>query len=126
MRRGDFYDGERLSLGGDVTWRPSKHLGLRVGYDFNDIDLPGGSFSTRIARATSEVIVSSRLSWITLVQYDNVSELAGVQTRLVWVPKAGQKYFLVLNQGLQDFDKDGEFSSLSAELALRLAYTWRF
>jgi hypothetical protein len=125
-RHGDFYDGERLTLGGDLTWRPSKHLGLKVAYVFNDIDLPAGSFSTRILSGTAEVVFNSRLSWITLMQYDNVSELAGLQTRLQWVPKAGQKYFLVANHGVEDFDRDGHFQGVNTEISARLGYTWRF
>ncbi len=125
-RQGDFYDGERLTLGGDVIWRPSRYLAMKVAYTFNDIDLPVGAFSTRILAATTEVNFSSRLSWITLMQYDNVSEVGGLQTRLQWVPKAGQKYFAVVNHGAEDFDKDGHFASVNTELSVRAGYTWRF
>jgi hypothetical protein len=125
-RQGEFFDGERLTLGGDVIWRPSRHLGLKVAYTFNDIELPAGDFSTRILAATAEINFSSRLSWITLMQYDNVSELGGMQSRLQWVPRAGQKYFLVANHGVEDFDKDGHFQGVNTEVSLRAGYTWRF
>ncbi|MEN9704179.1 MAG: hypothetical protein RLZZ393_58 [Pseudomonadota bacterium] len=125
-RKGDFYDGTRLSLGGDVTWRPSRHLGLKAAYSFNDIALEGGAFSTRVLAASADIVFSSTLSWITLMQYDNVSETAGFQSRLVWVPRAGQKYFIVANHGFQDADKDGRFRSTSTEISLRAGYTWRF
>ncbi len=125
-RNGDFYDGTRLSLGGDLTWRPSRFLGLKAAYNFNDIELRGGTFSTRVLAASAEVVFSSALSWISLMQYDNVSETAGFQSRLVWVPRAGQKYFIVANHGFQDTDKDGRFRSTSTEISLRAGYTWRF
>jgi hypothetical protein len=126
IRRGSFYDGTRLSAGGNVTWRPSRNLGLKAGYSFNDISLPAGDFTTRIVSGTAEVAFNSFLSWVTLLQYDNVSEVMGLQTRLVWVPRAGRKYFLVANRGLQDVDKDGHFSLVSTEISLRAGYTWRF
>jgi hypothetical protein len=126
VRRGSFYDGNRTAVGGAVTWRPSRNLGLKAGYSFNDISLPAGDFTTRIVSGTAEVAFNSFLSWITLVQYDNVSEVMGLQTRLVWVPRAGQKYFVVANQGLQDVDKDGRFTTVSTEISLRAGYTWRF
>ncbi len=126
VRGGSFYDGNRTGAGGAITWRPSRNLGLKAGYSFNDISLPGGDFTTRIVSGTAEVAFNSFLSWITLVQYDNVSEVMGLQTRLVWVPRAGQKYFLVANQGLQDVDKDGRFTTVSTEISLRAGYTWRF
>ena len=126
VRRGSFYDGTRLSASGNVTWRPSRHLGLKAGYSFNDISLPAGDFTTRIVSGTAEVAFNSFLSWVSLLQYDNVSEVMGLQTRLVWVPRAGRKYFLVANRGLQDVDKDGHFSLVSTEISLRAGYTWRF
>ena len=60
------------------------------------------------------------------MQYDNVSELGGMQTRLQWVPKAGQRYFLVANHGVEDFDKDGSFQGVNTEISVRAGYTWRF
>ena len=111
VRRGSFYDGTRLSVGGN---------------SFNDISLPAGDFTTRIVSGTAEIAFNSFLSWVTLLQYDNVSEVMGLQTRLVWVPRAGRKYFLVANRGLQDVDKDGHFSLVSTEISLRAGYTWRF
>ena len=126
VRRGSFYDGTRLSVGGNLIWRPSRNLGLKAGYSFNDISLPAGDFTTRIVSGTAEIAFNSFLSWVTLLQYDNVSEVMGLQTRLVWVPRAGRKYFLVANRGLQDVDKDGHFSLVSTEISLRAGYTWRF
>ncbi|MEP7312656.1 MAG: carbohydrate binding family 9 domain-containing protein [Pseudomonadota bacterium] len=126
VRHGDFYTGERLALGGEVSWKQSRNVTLRLAYDVNDIDLPQGEFSTRIFRTTVEVAFSSRLFWINLMQYDNVSEIIGLQSRLQWIPKAGQEFFIVANRSLQDLDKDGTFRSLTAEYAVRASYTWRF
>jgi hypothetical protein len=126
VRHGDFYTGERLSLGAEVSWKQSRHFTLRLAYDVNDIDLPQGEFSTRILRTTAEFAFNSRLFWINLMQYDNVSEIVGLQSRLQWIPKAGQEVFLVANRSLQDIDKDGKFRSATAEYGARVSYTWRF
>jgi hypothetical protein len=126
LRSGQFYDGDRFSAGGEVTWRPSRHVGLRAGYDFNDIDLPSGNFRTRILRTTVDLAFTSELSWTTLMQYDNVSEIAGFQSRLVYVPRAGQRYFFVVNHSMQDFDRNDRFETFGGELSLRGGYTFRF
>ncbi|MET0291177.1 MAG: sugar-binding protein [Steroidobacteraceae bacterium] len=125
-RTGEFYDGDRFGASAGIIWRPSKPFAGRFNYAFTDIDLPYGSFSTRVLTAGADVNFSSRLSWITLLQYDNVSETAGMQSRLQWVPKAGQKYFLVLNHGAEDLDKDGNFRGINTEVSVRAGYTWRF
>lgn len=125
-RDGTFYDGHRLHLEAGANWNPSKHFYLNVDYDWNDVDLPEGRFISRLVQLTTGVIFSARLSWVTLIQYDNVSENLGINSRLHWIPREGREGFIVLNHNLQDFDKDGTFASLSSDLTLKFDYTFRF
>jgi Domain of unknown function (DUF5916)/Carbohydrate family 9 binding domain-like len=126
FRRGEFYDGKRLALGGEISWKQSKHFAVRGSYDFNDITLPAGKFTTRIVAAGADINFSPRLFWTNLFQYDNVSEVAGLQTHLHYIPKAGQEYNLIINKASEDLDRDGRFRSLTAEYGARLSYTLRF
>ena len=95
-------------------------------YDWNDIDLPQGEFITRLTRLTADVNFSSTLYWVSLIQYDNVSEVIGVNTRLNWIPKAGQEGLIVLNHSLQDRDRNGAFRSELLDISVKLNYTFRF
>jgi hypothetical protein len=126
FRKGDFYNGERVNLGGEFVWKQSRHFTLRLAYDWNDVELPQGRFITRLARTTSEVSLSSRVNWISLFQYDDVSEVFGIQSRLALIPKAGQEMFLVFNRSFQDFDKNGRLQSVNSELSAKVSYTFRF
>ena len=112
---GDFYDGERTEIAAEINWRPSGRLRTGFGYEFNDIDLPQGSFVTRLAVFRTDVAFSSKLSWVTRIQYDNVSELMGINLRLHWVPEAGREGFIVINHDLEDFDLDNRFHSALSE-----------
>jgi len=123
---GDFYDGTRDGIVTSLGWRPSPRFNLRVSYDYNDIDLPDGRFISRLIGVTTEVIFSSTLYWVNLIQYDNISEEMGINSRLQWVPRAGQEGFIVLNHNLQDYDKDDSFKSTEADLSLKFNYTFRF
>ncbi|HEX7080066.1 MAG TPA: DUF5916 domain-containing protein [Gammaproteobacteria bacterium] len=125
-RTGDFYDGERLQVEAGLGWRPSKHYFLNVGYEWNDIDLRAGDFISRLVELTNGVVFSSKLSWVTLVQYDDISETLGINSRLHWIPREGREGFIVLNHNLQDFDKDNSFESMASELTLKFDYTFRF
>ena len=75
---------------------------------------------------SSAYAFSSSLYWITLIQYDNVSEEVGVNTRLQWIPKAGQEGFIVFNHNLQDLDKDNSFHSAASDFSVKFKYTFRF
>jgi hypothetical protein len=123
---GDFYDGTRTNVDTELSWKASRAFGLTVGYDWNDITLPQGSFITRLMRLTTEVNFSSTLYWVNLIQYDNVSERLGVNARLRWIPKAGQEGLIVLNHTLQDRDNDNAFVSELLDVNLKLSYTFRF
>jgi hypothetical protein len=123
---GDFYDGERTEIYGEVNWRPSGRLRTGLSYTLNEISLPQGDFSTRLVSLQADVAFSSRLSWVTRIQYDNVSEMMGVNLRLHWIPEAGREAFIVLNHNLEDFDLDNRFHSAAAEAAVKMAYTFRF
>lgn len=80
----------------------------------------------RLATLQVDVIFSSTLSWVNLVQYDNVTETAGVNSRLHWIPEAGRDFFLVLDHSLQDIDRNDSFHSSQADMTLKLNYTFRF
>ena len=125
-REGGFYGGDRLHLEASLNWKPLKHFYLDAHYDWNDVDLPDGRFISRLVEMTTGVIISSKLSWVTLIQYDNISENLGINSRIHWIPKEGREGFIVLNHNLQDLDKDRDFTSLSSDLTLKFNYTFRF
>ena len=123
---GDFYNGKRTNLNGSVSWNQSRYFVASVNYDWNDIKLPQGDFITRLTSVSTQVAFSSTLYWINLIQYDNLSEEVGVNTRLQWIPRAGQEGFIVLNYNMQDKDKNNRFESAFTDLSLKFKYTFRF
>jgi hypothetical protein len=123
---GDFYGGTRARLFGNVVWAPSPRYRTSLGFNINDIELPQGRFTTRILTTGFDVVFSSRLSWTNLIQYDNVSELMGVNLRLNWIPEAGKEFFFVINHNLEDFDRDNSFHSATADVVAKISYTFRF
>ncbi len=121
-----FYEGERLEMLGEMTWRPSPKFRGRVSYDMSEIELPQGDFETRLVSLGVDYVFSSTLSWVNLIQYDNVSETTGVNMRLHWIPEAGRELYFVINHNLQDFDRNNSFESLAADFTLKYTHTFRF
>ncbi|WP_339857458.1 carbohydrate binding family 9 domain-containing protein [Pseudohongiella acticola] len=124
--QGDFYNGERTNIRGSVSWNQSRFFVMSASYDWNDISLPQGDFVARLTSVSTQVAFSSTLYWITLTQYDNLSEELGINTRLQWIPRAGQEGFIVLNYNMQDRDKDNTFESAFSDLTVKFRYTFRF
>ncbi|MGD2167691.1 MAG: hypothetical protein PVF63_06250, partial [Gammaproteobacteria bacterium] len=121
-----FYDGTRQEQQGEIIWRPSAKFRGKLSYDYVEIELPQGDFETRLVSAGIDYVFSSTLSWVNLIQYDNVSETTGINMRLHWIPEAGRELFFVINYNLQDYDLDNSFESLTADFTLKYTHTFRF
>jgi hypothetical protein len=123
---GGFYDGSIFAFETRTTWRPSKHLKVIVGGEYNDIDLPQGDFITRLATLNLDVAFSTAWSWENFIQYDNVSDTVGLNSILRWIPRAGQETVLAFNTQHEDFDRDGRFRSYTSDVTIKLSYTFRY
>jgi hypothetical protein len=126
LQGGGYYGGTHMQQRGNVTWRPNSHFSIDYSLTHDKIKLPQGYFILRLMGLNLQYVFSSTLSWSNLVQYDNISENLGFNSRLHWIPKAGQQAFLVLNWGFIDADKDNNFDSTLADLSLKFNYTLRF
>ncbi len=123
---GDFYNGDLLKIGGDLSWRPGRHLLLQLGYEFDDVELPQGAFITRLYRVRADFAFDAKWSWLNVLQYDNVSETAGFNSRLRFNPQAGRDLFLVVNRQFDIDPLSRDVSSSTSEIVLKLHYTIRF
>jgi hypothetical protein len=123
---GDFFGGTRDRLFGAFTWQPSPRFRANIGYNLNFIKLPGNEFTTRLITTELGVVFSSTLSWINLIQYDNVSDSMGINSRLHWIPQAGREMYFVINHNLQDWDGDNRFRTFHSDSVVKVNYTFRF
>ncbi len=123
---GEFWNGDRSSAGGFLSFRPNSHFRANINYQINDVELPQGNFITRVIRLRLEAIFSNTLSWTNLIQYDNVSDTIGLNSRLHWIPQAGREAFFVFNHAARDPDGGRDFRSISSDVSLKFSYTFRF
>ncbi|RMH30615.1 MAG: hypothetical protein D6693_00090 [Planctomycetota bacterium] len=121
---GDFFGGTRQDVTAGVDWRPSKHFFLGVELIQNDVNLPQGSFITRIGRVRLNINFTPDLSWSNFIQYDNVSDTAGLNSRLKWTIRPGSDLFIVLNQGF--FVTSDTLRLEETALTTKIGWTFRF
>lgn len=123
---GSFYDGDRLSGGPGLTWRPSEHFRLGANYRINIIDLPQGSFTTRQSTINADIAFTATWYWENIIQYDNVSDSIGVNSIMRWIPLAGREMVFVVNREFVDFEESKNFVSTAQDLTFKVNYTFRF
>ena len=125
VQDGGFFGGERLEKFAELQWRQSSHFFLGLSYTENDVELPGGSFTSRLASLRGDVAFDSMWSWSNLVQYDNTAAVFGLNSRLRFMPTAGKEVLLVLNHGAT-IEADNRLQSSSNEILLKFSYTFRY
>jgi len=125
-KQGDFYNGEQREVGLGLGWKPNPRFSSTFSYRYTDVELPQGEFITRLVSLRTTLAFNSTWSWINLLQYDNLSSSAGLNSRLHWNPQAGEDLYLVINY---NYDADGVFSGLNvrdSEIALKYSKNFRF
>ena len=123
---GEFYNGETTDVSTSFNWNQSQYFAMSLDYDWTDVSLPQGDFTARLTSLNAQVAFTTNLYWISLLQYDNISENMGLNTRVQWIPEAGQEALIVLNYNMQDQDKDNRFKSTLSDISIRFRYTFRY
>jgi hypothetical protein len=131
---GTYFDGTRTRAIADLEFRPIKYLLLKAQYEFNDIRLPGSDFLSNandqdrdvqihLVRGSFDIFFTPEISLLTLIQFDNVSDTLGFNSRLRWILEEGREVFLVVNQGA---DTQGAIRATQTELVAKVQWTFRF
>ncbi|HGY92191.1 MAG TPA: hypothetical protein ENK43_13560 [Planctomycetes bacterium] len=121
---GDFFDGTRLDVSAALEFRPSSHFFFSLQWERNAIDLPAGSFHTDIGRARINIFFTPDISWNNFIQYDNVSDQVGINSRFRWIIEPGREVFFVVNQGFEV--TRSRFESTSTAVTVKVGWTFRF
>jgi hypothetical protein len=123
---GGFYSGTRRQLSLDVTLRARPGLIMYTSAEFNSVDLPETSFTTRVFRFTPEVAVGQWVSLVNTFQYDSVSRVLGWQSRFRWIVTPGDDLYVVYTHNWLDDVVLDRFTTLNRSATTKLLYTRRF
>ena len=121
---GDWYHGEKQTAYFRLGFDPAKWLNTSFSYNYNHFDLPDNEFDAQIASGIIRINFTPDMGWSHLIQYDNVSESIGYNTRFFWEFKPGKKFYAVIRQNYGD--EDHLFSLRESEFAIKALTTFRF
>jgi len=125
VQDGGYFGGDRLEKFVELQWRQSAWFSMGLSFTENDVDLPSGSFTSHLASLRTDVAFNSKWSWSNFLQYDNSADVYGFNSRLRYLPEAGQEMVLVLNTG-GVVDPLNHHSSTYSDLNLKVSYTFRY
>ena len=99
LSSGSFYTGDQTaaSYRGRIAVHPQ--LALEPGISFNWIDLPQGTFTTKLLSTRATAPLTPRMFISALLQYNSSANAFSTNVRLRWEYQPGSELFVVLTEG---------------------------
>jgi hypothetical protein len=119
-----FWTGTSTNIATDLFMRPFPGLNMTATYMLSRVKLAEGEFDTHLFRLITGYDFTPWISVNFNIQYDNVTQFIGSNTRFSWVIDPGNTFFVVYNNNWQRYDE--RFLSMESRTNIKLAYTFRF
>ncbi len=123
---GSFFDGTRKDYVLAFGYKINTPIFVGLEYERNEISLTEGDFTTQIYRANANIFFNADISITNFVQYDNVSEKVGWQSRFRWIIKPGNEILLVWNSAIYQLPDDPRMKIQESTTRLKINYNFRF
>jgi len=129
ISRGGFWSGNRTRYSCGLSFNPFSGISVRGDFERNEVTLQEGDFSAHVFRLIGGWHISPWLSVTGNLQYDDVSELIGLFTKLRWIIQPGSEFYLVYThnwENMGDSILERRVSTLSRGATTKINYTHRF
>jgi hypothetical protein len=126
---GSFYDGRRISMSLIPVANISAHLQLEGMYQINRVEFPDRNqqFTGHIGRLKISAFLNSRLSLVSLAQYNSAVNKIITNIRFRYNPREGHDLYIVYDEGLNTYrDREIPELPLSSIRTLMLKYSYTF
>ena len=107
-----------------TTLRANRFVRSETSWEYNEINLPGGSVDTTLLRERLSLAWSPRLRLDTFVQYNDLDELFGANVRFNWIYKPGADLFVVFNQTWDAPSLDA-LDRRDRQVIVKFTYLWQ-
>lgn len=124
LNKAGFWTGEQTMITADLFVRPFVGLNVTGSWVHSRVRLAEGDFDTHLFRLITAYDFSPWVSINFNIQYDNVTNFLGTNTRFSWVLSPGNTFFVVYNHNWQNYME--RFVSMEANTNMKLTYTFRF
>ena len=121
---GEFFDGTREDFTLGVDARPGAWGTFGVELERNQVHLEDGEFNVNLGRLRANLQFTTELNWSNFLQWDDVSDQMGLNSRLWWILEPGREFFFVINQAWTANAQT--FAPGDTQVSAKLGYTFRF
>ena len=96
-RWGSFYNGGRRETAAAFGYKIGVPLFVGMELSRNTVTLVDGRFSTNVSRLNANILFSPNVTLYSFLQYDNLSQDLGWQSRFRWILTPGNEILIVWN-----------------------------
>jgi len=121
---GSYYDGDRFSVFSSLLYKPIPRLRLSGSVNYDDIEVPGGQFTSTIYTFQSSYYFSPTLTSRVAVQYSTLLEDFIFNFRIRWIYAPGSEAWLVYDEGRRFGTADPSLRDRA--LILKIVYNFHF
>jgi hypothetical protein len=124
---GGFWTGNISSLELGLTVRPIPGINLSSGYRYAKVTAENSGFNTNLFQIDLGLDFTPDISLSSNIQFDDVSEVLGTNTRFRWIITPGTDIFFVYNHNwLKNSTLDKRYFTIQQGGAMKVVYTYRF
>jgi hypothetical protein len=95
---GGFFGGDRVSASPGFRFRLGETFNAELEWSYNDIDLPGGAFTTNLGLLRVSYSFTTRVFVQALIQYNDRDDLWATNLRFAWQQTANTGLHVVYNE----------------------------
>lgn len=95
---GGRFGGDRVSLAPTLRYRHKETFRSELSINYNDFDLPNGSFTATLARLRLSYSFTPKMQLQALVQYNESDDVLGTNIRFSWLQSANSGLYVVFNE----------------------------
>ncbi len=118
---GGFFGGDRHSSDITLRGRTSENLTAELGWNYNNVDLPGGDFDVNLGRLRVSYSITPRMLVQSLFQYNDRTDTISTNLRFSWLQDANTGLFLVYNE-IDEYGRRDLFLRPDRSLTLKYSY----
>ncbi len=124
---GEYWSGHAAQAMTTLQLKAAPHVQFEFDTNQTFARLPQGNFVARIFTFRADYSATPYLTFSNLMQFDNESQNLGWQSRVRWILRPGNDFFLAFSQGWQQDARGGfRFSPADTKLSTKFQYTFRF
>ncbi len=120
---GDFWSGKKTNMTASGTVKVSKYYSLSLESETNSITMGPQTVNTKAFSTRIVVDITPNLNSRTFIQWNNETDVLGINFLLHYIPKAGSDVYFVYNHLLDEADK---YNTIQNTGILKISYLFRF